>query len=582
MSLPPLHSDNHPLDPQQHPKPDFRIPKTPMTFNEWPPRSKPDFYMPLPRSEALTSTACGGSGGGILDKQHCKPDFGIPTQMSEAHNAWSTDYLRYTEHTIPETCHQFVYKDNLEEPPLKPLTKGLIKFILALTFVPIVATVWVLRTIWKGIKYEQAQRKAKAAREIAERPPFWEAAKELDDTDSLKDSKSQDMISKEVGLDPLERLHLESETGRSDAIQMLKLCGLDGADDTDIESTGDDDRGCSFRATKSTASAEATRIQSVRAVDCVWPGSLSPRFRSYRSLPRSLSQSSLEMSPFDGSGSSTQRNEVHWTPLASLKSSKTGGINEPSLNTAEVLVDVAGPIPRRHVAGPRRTISRASLKGFGIAGSDLGTPPPAEDSPRDTTPFAPDTPSVGPGLVAPPPTDESTEPSPIVTEREPPAVNASTDSHHPTSSNTESYHSFPFPFQTASPATNKYHSGTREPSTEVSVPSPDLEPQIELHNPAPVVEVTIEDRDDPPIPENSGSRTLTPEVQVQLDLLLLQVVNAVKGLVLLAARQENARDLLLMFVVAGLRFWQWFLIAMAGQVRNKLIDADGKAKEDEK
>jgi hypothetical protein len=109
-----------------------------------------------------------------------------------------------------------------------------------------------------------------------------------------------------------------------------------------------------------------------------------------------------------------------------------------------------------------------------------------------------------------------------------------------------------------------------------------LEPGIEPHNPAPVIEVTIEDRDDPPIPEKSESRTLTPEVQVQLDLLLLQAIDAVKGLVLLAARQENLRDLLLVFIVAGLRFWQWFLSAMAGQVRNRLIDTDGWAKEDEK
>ncbi|KAF8534165.1 hypothetical protein BDD12DRAFT_861768 [Trichophaea hybrida] len=287
------------------------------------------------------------------------------------------------------------------------------------------------------------------------------------------------------------------------------------------------------------------------------------------------------MSPFDGSGSSTQKNEVHWTPPASLKSSKTGGINEPSLNTAEVLVDVAGPILRRHVTGPRRTVSRASLKSFGITGSDLGTPPPAEDSPRNITPLSPDTPSVGPGLVAPPPTDESTEPSPISIEKEPATVNASTDSHNP-SSNTESYHSFPSPFQTASPATNKYHAGTRETATEGNTPSPDLEPGIEPHNPAPVIEVTIEDRDDPPIPEKSESQILTPEVQVQLDLLLLQAIDAVKGLVLLAARQENLRDLLLVFIVAGLRFWQWFLSAMAGQVRNRLIDTDGWAKEDEK
>jgi len=631
--------DNHLLNSQNH-KPDFYFPKpppitTPTTFRfpeygstEWQ-RRKPDFHTPLARSrnlpKGLISTA-DGSGGGMLDKQHYKPNFGIPTrslamtlETYEPPMSWSSSYqskLSTVTPTVDLTCLLIVLPGDAERTPHKThhtftenernsddykypvnnLTKAETKFLLALTFAPIVATVWAVKALRKGIKYQKAQREAKAAREIASRPPFWESTAEVVDIDSLKDSKSLlretmiretlqvDRTSKEASLKPLKTLYLESETVRSDSIKLLKLCSLDGADDTDIEES-EDDRDGTFPTAKSTASAETTvriRTHPVRLVDSVWPGSLSPRFRSYRSLPRSISQCSLEMSTFDGSGSSMQRNEVRWVPLTSLKSSQAGGINEPSTNTAEVLVDVAGTTPRKHVTGPRRAASQSSLRGFGATGSDLGTLPPAEDSPRAPTPFVSETFSVGPGLVAPPPTDESsgiTAPSPFATGRELSAGIIYNVSHHQASSATTINHCFLLPFQTASPATNRYHSETPKSTVEGDSSPPDSELEIELHNPAPVVEVTIEDRDDPQPPENPQSRTLTPHVQMQMDLLVLQLVDAIRGLLLLAARQKNPRDLLLVLMVAGLRFWQWFLNAMAGRVRNRLIETDSRTGE---
>ncbi|KAA8908372.1 hypothetical protein FN846DRAFT_889531 [Sphaerosporella brunnea] len=98
----------------------------------------------------------------------------------------------------------------------------------------------------------------------------------------------------------------------------------------------------------------------------------------------------------------------------------------------------------------------------------------------------------------------------------------------------------------------------------------------EMHSSVPVVEVTIEHRDTPPgtpvETPSSSSRALNHEAQVELDTLMRQLIDALMGIGRLAARQENPRELVLVFAVVGYRLWLWFLDGLASRVGARLQD----------
>jgi hypothetical protein len=101
-------------------------------------------------------------------------------------------------------------------------------------------------------------------------------------------------------------------------------------------------------------------------------------------------------------------------------------------------------------------------------------------------------------------------------------------------------------------------------------------PEVELHSSVPVVEVTIEHRTTPPATPapTSPSRSLNPEAQLELDGFMRQLMDSVAGLIRLAARQDNPRELVLVFAVVGYRLWQWFLDGLARRVGTRLRDRD--------
>jgi hypothetical protein len=118
-----------------------------------------------------------------------------------------------------------------------------------------------------------------------------------------------------------------------------------------------------------------------------------------------------------------------------------------------------------------------------------------------------------------------------------------------------------------------------------AVDSPDSDLGVEMHTSVPVVEVTIEHRATPPVTPalaSPSSRSLNPEAQLELDVFMRQLMDSVVGLIRLAARQENPRELVLVFAVVGYRLWQWFLDGLARRVGTRLrdpeIDADVRRK----
>lgn len=454
-------------------------------------------------------------------------------------------------------------------------------------------SVSLVRKLRKVVKDHQLEKKARIAREIAERPPtygipvkkrpseFRLGHRNSDDLEQWRcqntsngalaptapESDTRSLGSKVIRPSASTASFLQLNHMTPEELvpsETIRRFGLDRSEDADDEREKDHDR-LSFRSRRpkllavSPAAASVGALTSpTRTMEAVWPGPLSPMHRTYRSLPLSAARRSAELLRLDGSSSSLpKRNYFDWASLGK-EESHPEEINQPSVKTAEVVVD---PL---HAPGPRLVGTRAkkpeviiidpaSWKAWG-AQKGLGTPPPTDESPvihQNSDTIFPELPPTGAGAfaseiqsphtsfhLAPSPAqrlDQSSIPRTAQVSRSSSRLNtftprAARGSGPGTKSGSNASTSPPkgleqlFQHLDANPEVgNSGGVDHPQPNTGIfssphsSAYASSVDLGVELHVPHPVVVVTIEDRPDPPSESTQlpSSDTTTAE-QTQL------------------------------------------------------------------